>query len=49
LVAPLEASGDQDFMALFSGQSAALSREMSAANLVETLATETGQRLRAFD
>jgi hypothetical protein len=35
--------------ALFSGQSAALTGEMSAADLVQTIAAETSQRLRAFD
>ena len=49
LTGPLEASDDQDFMALFSGQSAALTREVSAGELVQALAAETNQRLRAFD
>jgi nitronate monooxygenase len=49
LTDPLEASGDQDFMPLLSGQSAALAREVSAGELVHALAAETNQRLRAFD
>ena len=46
---PLEESGDEDVTGLYSGQSAALSRAMPAADLVATLAAETSQRLRAFD
>ena len=46
---PLEASGDRDFMGLYAGQSVALTREMPAADLIQTLAAETSQRLRAFD
>ncbi len=49
LTIPLEATGDRDLMGLASGQSAALTREMPAADLVQTLARETSQRLRAFD
>ena len=49
LTFPLEASGDRDFMGLISGQSVALTREMSAADLVRTLAAETSQRLKAFN
>jgi len=49
LTLPLEETGDQDLTGLYSGQSVALTREMSAADLIETLAAETSQRLRAFD
>jgi len=45
----LEETDDQDFMGLYAGQSAALTREMSAADLIRTLAAETSERLRAFD
>ena len=45
---PLGASGDRETMAVFAGQSAALSRDMTAAELVETLANETSRRLEAF-
>ena len=48
LTAPLAQSGDREFEALYCGQSAALTREMPAARLVRTLATETSERLRAF-
>ena len=41
-------SGDREWTALTSGQSAALARAMKAAELVEWLAEETTQRLRAF-
>ncbi len=49
LTLPLEQNGDPDFMGLYAGQSVALTREMSAADLVKTLAAETSQRLKAFD
>jgi nitronate monooxygenase len=45
---PLGASGDRELTALFSGQSAALTKETTAAELVESLAEETSRRLRAF-
>lgn len=45
---PLAASGDAGLMALYSGQAAALSRKGSAADIVEALARETAERLRAF-
>ena len=45
---PLEEDDDQDFLGLLAGQSVALTREMSAADLVNTLAAETSQRLEAF-
>jgi nitronate monooxygenase len=48
LTLPLSASGDRELTPLFSGQSAALTRDTDAAELVERLAAETGQRLRAF-
>ena len=41
-------SGDREWTALTSGQSAALARAMKAAELVERLADETTRRLRAF-
>lgn len=40
--------GDREWMGLTSGQSAALTRAMNAAELVDRLAAETAQRLRAF-
>jgi nitronate monooxygenase len=49
LTFPLEASGDREFSGLMAGQSVALTREMSAADLVRTLAAETSQRLKAFN
>ena len=48
LISPLGESGDREFTALFSGQSAALARDTDAAQLVQTLAEDTGRRLRAF-
>ncbi|MBN8532347.1 MAG: DUF561 domain-containing protein, partial [Alphaproteobacteria bacterium] len=48
LTSPLGAAGDRAFTVLFSGQSAALARETTAAELVERLVEETGRRLRAF-
>jgi nitronate monooxygenase len=48
LTAPLAAAGDRDWTALTSGQSAALAKYTNAAQLVEQLAAETAQRLRAF-
>ena len=48
LTFPLGAGGDRDFAVLLSGQSAALTRETNAAELVARLAEETGRRLRAF-
>ena len=41
LTLPFEETGDKDFMELFAGQSVALTREMSASDLVSTLAEET--------
>jgi nitronate monooxygenase len=48
LTAPLGGSGDRDWTALTSGQSAALSKDPNAAALMERLAEETTRRLRAF-
>ena len=48
LTLPLEENDDHDFLGLLAGQSVAMTREMSAASLVQTLATETSQRLKAF-
>ncbi len=45
---PLGESGDRDWAVLLSGQSAALAKETNAAELVQRLAKETTQRLRAF-
>ena len=49
LTGPLEATGDQDVTALYAGQSIALTREMPAGELVQTIAAETSQRLREFE
>lgn len=40
--------GEHDMQIVFAGQSAALTRELSAADLVATLAAETTQRLKDF-
>ena len=48
LTLPLEETGDQELTGLYAGQSVALTREMSASDLVGTLAEETGRCLRAF-
>jgi nitronate monooxygenase len=48
LTSPLGDAGDREFTALFSGQSAALSKDTTATELVERLARETSDRLRAF-
>jgi nitronate monooxygenase len=48
LTYPLGASGNPDLTVQFAGQSVSLTREMSAGDLVETLAEETTQRLKAF-
>jgi nitronate monooxygenase len=48
LTAALSGSGDREWTALTSGQSAALSRDASAAALIDRLAAETTHRLRAF-
>jgi nitronate monooxygenase len=49
LTAPLGAKGDREFTALFAGQSAALARDTTAAELVHSLAEETTRRLRALN
>lgn len=48
LTGPLEETGDPELGGLFAGQSVALTREMSATELVQTLAKETTQRLKSF-
>jgi nitronate monooxygenase len=48
LTRPLGQSGDRDWTALTAGQSAALSNDRHAAELVQRLAEETTRRLRAF-
>jgi nitronate monooxygenase len=48
LTSPLGDSGDREWTALFSGQSAALAKDTNAAELVGRLAVETTRRLRAF-
>jgi nitronate monooxygenase len=49
LTAPLGATGDGEVAALFAGQSAALGRDTTAAELVRSLAEETTRRLRALN
>ena len=48
LTLPLGETGDKEFTDLLSGQSVALTREMSASDLVHTLAEETGKCLNSF-
>ena len=48
LTSPLAISGDREWTALTSGQSAALARDTSATELVQRIAAETTRRLRAF-
>jgi nitronate monooxygenase len=48
LTAPLGATGDRELTALFAGQSAALARDTTAAELVLSLAEDTTRRLRAI-
>jgi nitronate monooxygenase len=45
---PLGGAGERDWAVLLSGQSAALTKETNAAELVRNLAEETTLRLRAF-
>jgi nitronate monooxygenase len=45
---PLGGAGERDWAVLLSGQSAALTKETNAADLVRNLAEETTRRLRAF-
>jgi nitronate monooxygenase len=49
LTAPLAATGDRELTALFAGQSAALAKDTTAAELVHSLAEETTRRLRAMN
>jgi nitronate monooxygenase len=49
LTAPLEKTGDREFMILLAGQSVALAKDTNAAALVASLAEETSRRLRTFD
>ena len=48
LTLPLGESGDKEYTDLLTGQSVALTREMPAAELVQTLAEETGKCLNAL-
>jgi nitronate monooxygenase len=48
LTAPLGETGDREFTALFAGQSTALARDTTAAELVHSLAEETTRRIRAM-
>jgi len=48
LTLPLGEDDDHDFLGLLAGQSVAMTREMSAASLVQTLADETSHRLNSF-
>jgi nitronate monooxygenase len=48
LTFPLGAGGDRDWAVLLSGQSAALTKDTNAAELVQRLAEETARRLRVF-
>ena len=49
LTGPLGATGDRELTALFAGQSAALARDTTAAELVQSLAEETTRRLRTMN
>ena len=49
LTAPLSATGDREFTALFAGQSAALAKDTTAGQLIHSLAEETTRRLRAMN
>ena len=48
LTSPLAAAGDRRWTSLTAGQSAALARDTNALELIERIAEETTQRLRAF-
>jgi nitronate monooxygenase len=48
LTSPLAAAGDPEWTALTSGQSAALTKDTNAAELVQRIAEDTTRRLRAF-
>ena len=47
VTAPLQETGDREMTLLFAGQSAALGRDMGAAELVEAVMEEAGRRLGA--
>jgi len=47
LTLPFEETGDKGFLELFAGQSVALTREMSASELVHTLVEETTRSLKS--
>ena len=44
----LEQTGDDELMGLYAGQSAALTRDLSASELIEVLVKETNQTLTQF-
>jgi nitronate monooxygenase len=48
MIAPLGQTGDGELTPLFAGQSVAMGRDTTAAELVEALADSTSRRLRAF-
>ncbi|MEM7171478.1 MAG: nitronate monooxygenase [Pseudomonadota bacterium] len=48
LTLPLEDDDDHNFLGVLAGQSVALTRDMPAGDLVQTLADETSQRLKAI-
>jgi nitronate monooxygenase len=48
LTSPLATTGDREWTALTSGQSAALAKDTNAAELIQRIAEETTRRLRAF-
>jgi len=48
LTLPLAELGDEDYMELLAGQSVALTREMPASELVQTLAQEASNCLKAY-
>ena len=48
LTYPLEKAGDGELMGLYAGQSAALTRELPAAGLIEMLVGETNENLARF-
>jgi len=48
LTSPLALTGDREWTALTSGQSAGLTKDTNAAELIERIMEETARRLRAF-
>jgi hypothetical protein len=48
LTYPLEQTGDDELMGLYAGQSATLTRDLSASELIEVLVKETNQTLTQF-